>query len=65
MKNEKEKLEKKVEELKKNSEIVIFCENSNADDLNKLKFNNINFLNSDSKIYAFDTAKKKDVEFFL
>jgi hypothetical protein len=38
---------------------IVFCENLNADDLNALNLLNVTFIQSQSKIYAFDAAKSK------
>ena len=67
---EKEKILKENKKLKETldrvsqSKIVIFCENKNADDLSMLWINEIEFIPSSSKLYAWDSAKNKDSSVF-
>jgi len=64
LKKENQKISLELGKAKENNKISIFCENKNADDLNKLWFKSINFVPSSTKIYAFDTAKQKNDNIF-
>jgi len=56
--------EKKTKEAKNGNKLLVYCENTNASNLNSLWFNNILFSPSHSKIYAFDTAKTNNDQVF-
>ena len=60
LKHENIKLQNLLSQAKEENVVIIFCENQNSTIYNNLNLPNIKFIWSDSKIYAFDTAKSNN-----